>query len=300
MCKTNGWNGEEKIWFEIVNDIGHDIERHARDEYDTFLEKCLGPWGITKENAYRFEGRVQIEEENPHIEGFESVSYQRFYIDDIYAFTIVFKQKPVAEGGFISGMISTYEKVVEQDRVPKKEPMTNKEAAEILETVRGMSADKVEDEAFNKAIKALKEQDKYQWIFACVGDPKLDDLFEKVEKALGFKLFYWQKTLILRSECRRSGQTTAFVLKELLNTKATPIDYTRPADTKRGLFHRMVLLEVKEKLDKAGIKTREVWRCKADKDAWTAKRVANISASAGTKLTTNAIRNYCGPFGKED
>lgn len=273
MCKTNGWNGEENSWFEIVNNIGRDIEVHARDEYDTFLEKCLEPWGITKENAYRFESRVRIEEENPHIEGFEIVSYQRFYIDDIYAFTIVFEQKPVAEGGFISGMIYTYEKVVEQDRVSKKKPMTNKEAAEILETVRGMSANKDEDEAFNLAIKALEEQDKYQWIFACVGDPKWDDLFDKVERALGFKLFYWQKTYIMGMNWRCSGQTTAIILQELLKTETTPIDYSRPVSSHRCEILRTDLLRIKEKLTKAGIKTREVWRCKADKDAWTAKRV---------------------------
>ena len=286
-----------KSWFETVNKMGQDMAVEARCEYDTFLEKCLEPWGITKWNAHRFEGRVRIEEESPHIEGFEFVSYQRFYIDGAYVFTVVIKQKPVADGGFISGTIITYEKVVEQDRVSKKEPMTNKEAAEILETVRGMSANKEEDEAFNLAIKALEEQDKYQWIFACVGDPKWDDLFEKVEKALGFKLFYWQKTYILKSECRHSGQTTACVLKELLNTKASPIDYTRSADTKRGNFHRMVLLEVKEKIDKAGIKTREVFCSMKDKDEWYKKRVEHIRASG---FPPNAIRNYCGLFDKED
>lgn len=286
-----------KSWFETVNNIGQDMAVKTRGEYDTFLEKCLEPWGINKYNAYKHSGRVYIEEENALVECFERVWYQRFYIDGAYAFTVVLKQKPVAEGGFISGMITTYEKVVEQDRVTKKEPMTNKKAAEILETVRGMSASSEEDEAFNLAIKALEEWDKYQWIFACVRDPKWEDLFEKVEKALGFKLFYWQKTYILKSECRRSGQTTACVLKELLNTEASPIDYTRPADTKRGNFHRMVLLEVKEKLDKAGIKTREVWRCKADKDEWYKKRAEHIPASG---FPPNAIRNYCGLFDKED
>lgn len=297
MCKTNGWNGEENSWFKIVNDIGRDIEVHARDEYDTFLEKCLEPWGITKENAYRFEGRVRMEEENQHINGFEMVSYQRFYINDAYAFTVVFKQKPVAEGGFISGMITTYEKVVEQDRVSKKKPMTNKEAAEILETVRGMSANKDEDEAFNLAIKALEEQDKYQWIFTCVGDPKWDDLFEKIEKALGFKLFYWQKTYILGKGQRRSGETTAIILQELLKTEATPIDCSRPASSHRCKILRMDLLRIKEKLTKAGIKTREVWLNKADKDEWYKKRAEYIPASG---FPPNAIRNYCGLFDKED
>ena len=201
LIKMSGWNGEEKSWFEIVNNIGRDIEVHARDEYDTFLEKCLEPWGITKENAYRFESRVRIDEENPHIEGFETVIYQRFYIDNKYKFTVVFKQTTAASGKYIGGVITTYEKVVEQDRLPKEEPMTNKEAIGyikriisgnskpdmalkmaiealeeqdrvpkgnamtatkaigILETVRGMSANSDEEEAFNKAIEALKTVD---------------------------------------------------------------------------------------------------------------------------------------------
>lgn len=118
-----------KKWFEKVNNMGEGIAYHARDEYDTFLEKCLEPYGINKFNAGFYKDRVRIEEEGPNIGSFETVLYQRFYIDGTYEFTVVFKQKPVAEGGFISGMISTYEKVVEQDRAPKKEPMTNKEAA---------------------------------------------------------------------------------------------------------------------------------------------------------------------------
>lgn len=298
MCKTNGWNGEEKSWFEIINNIGRDIEVHARGEYDTFLEKCLEPWEITKENAYRFEGRVRMEEENQHIIGFETVSYQRFYIDGAYAFTVVFKQKPVAEGGFISGMITTYEKVVEQDRVPKEMP--NEEVINTLKCLMNStpeSATSKRDKALNKAIAALEEQDKYQWIFACVGDPEWDDLFEKIEKALGFKLFYWQKTYIMMTEIRRFGGTTANILRSLLDVEGEPLDYTKPAMNKRDRFYRDTLLDVKEKLDKVGIKTREVWRSKAKKDAFYKKRAEHIPASG---FPPNAIRNYCGLFDKED
>ena len=59
----------------------------------------------------------------------------------------------------------------------------------------------------------------------------------------------------------------------------------------------MVLLEVKEKLDKAGINTREVFCSKKDKDEWYKKRVEHIRASG---FPPNAIRNYCGLFDKED
>lgn len=301
MCKTNGWNGEEKSWFEIVNNIGRDIEVHARGEYDTFLEKCLEPWGITKENAYRFEGRVRMEEENQHINGFEMASYQRFYIDGAYAFTVVMTRAfEATSNGYNLSSRATYDKVVEQDQVPKEKNMTNKKAIDILETVRGMSASKEEDEAFDKAIAALEEQDKYRWIFTDVNETEWDSLFEKVEKALGFKLFYWQKTYILGMDWRRSGKTTAIILQELLKTEATPIDYSRPASSHRCKILRTDLLRIKEKLDKAGIKTREVWRCKADRDAWTAKRVASVPASAGIALPPNAIRNCYGLPDKED
>lgn len=161
MCKTNGWNGEEKSWFEIINNIGRDIEVHAKDEYDTFLEKCLEPWEITKENAYRFEDRVRMEEENQHIIGFETVSYQRFYIDGAYAFTVVFKQKPVAEGGFISGMITTYEKVVEQDLTKEEGFMPNAEAINILTGLMNSTPESAisrRDKALKMAIEALREQ----------------------------------------------------------------------------------------------------------------------------------------------
>ena len=299
MCKTNGWNGEEKSWFEIINNIGRDIEVHARAEYDTFLEKCLEPWGITEENAYRFEGRVRMEEENQHINGFEMVSYQRFYIDGAYAFTVVMTRAfEATSNGYCLNSRTTYDKVVEQDRVPKEMP--NEEVINTLKCLMNStpeSATSKRDKALNKAIAALEEQDKYQWIFACVGDPEWNDLFEKVEKALGFKLFYWQKTYILGKGQRRSGETTAIILQELLKTEATPIDCSRPASSHRCKILRTDLLRIKKKLTKAGIKTREVWLNKADKDEWYKKRAEYIPASG---FPPNAIRNYCGLFDKED
>ena len=269
---------EVKKWIDTVNDMRKDVAFHAMDEYDTFIEKCLEPYGINKLNSTNNVDRVYIEEETPYIEGFESASYQRFYIDDRYEFTVVFKQKPVGSGRFISGMITTYEKVVEQDRVPKKEPMTNKKAAEILEMVRGMSANSDEEEAFAKAIAALEEQDKYQWIFGELPDPEWNKTFEEVEKALGFKLFHWQKTYVVGVGFRRWGSTTACILRDLLwDAEKSPIDYTKPASSKTDEFYRSELLKIKEKLDKAGIKTRAVLRCPADAEEWLKKHAGRLS-----------------------
>lgn len=279
MCKVDTPKiGKMKKWVDSVNDIGKDIAYHAREEYDTFLEKCLEPYGINKLNSARNAGRVRIEEESPHIEGFETVTYQRFYIDDKYAFTVAFKQKPVSSGRFINGMITTYEKVIEQDRLPKKEPMTNKKAAEILEMVRGMSANSDEEEAFAKAIEALEEQDKYKWIFGELPDPEWNKTFEEVEKALGFKLFYWQKTYVVGVGFRRWGSTTACILRDLLwDAEKSPIDYTKPASSKTESFYRSELSKIKEKLDKAGIKTRAVLHCQADAEEWLKKHAGRLS-----------------------
>lgn len=279
MCKVDTTKIREmKNWFKDVNNMGQDIAIHARDEYDTFLEKCLEPYGITKENAHRYADRVRIKEENPHIEGFETVIYQRFYIDNKYEFTVVFKQTTAASGKYIGGIITTYEKVVEQDRLPKEEPMTNKKAAEILEMVRGMSANSDEEEAFAKAIEALEEQDKYKWIFGELPDPEWNKIFEEVEKALGFKLFHWQKTYVVGVGFRQWGSTTACILRDLLwDAEESPIVYTVPASSKTERFYRAELLKIKEKLDKAGIKTREVLHCQADVEEWLKKHADRLS-----------------------
>lgn len=82
---------EDIKWCTVLNELGRDIKRHARDEFDTFLEKCLKPYGISKENAYRNADRIYIEEEGSP--GTDTI-YLRFYIDQGYKFTISIAQKP--------------------------------------------------------------------------------------------------------------------------------------------------------------------------------------------------------------
>lgn len=36
-----------------------------------------------------------------------------------------------------------------------------------------------------------------EWIYAPINEPDLENTLEAVEKALGFKLFVWQKILLL-------------------------------------------------------------------------------------------------------
>ena len=97
------------------------------------------------------------------------------------------------------------------------------------------------------------------------GSPELQDRISLVEEALGFKLYCWQKTYIANGKFRRYGETTAKILKELLDIEGDPIDYRRPVGSFLERMYRDELLEIKEKLDVAGIKTRHVLLTNTDK-----------------------------------
>ena len=147
--------------------------------------------------------------------------------------------------------------------------MTNKEAADVLIRWKNAMMTDTSKEAFNKAIEALEKADKDNWIYAPVNDPKWNRKFEEVEKALGFKLFIWQKSYILGQGFRRYGETTAKALQELLFcVNEEPIDYSKPVADKRWNIYKDELRKIKEKLDNAGIKTRPFFFSIDDKLAW--------------------------------
>lgn len=98
--------------------------------------------------------------------------------------------------------------------------------------------------------------------------PDEEKFFEEIEKALGFKLFVWQKTFIKNGEFRRYGKTTAKVLRELFQYNVPPIDFTLPVHSAREKIYRAELLEIKRKLNENGIRTREVFTSRKEKDAW--------------------------------
>lgn len=81
---------------------------------------------------------------------------------------------------------------------------------------------------------------------------------EAVEKALGFKLFVWQKTFIADGVFRQYGNTTAKILRMLL-CEDVLIDFTKPPQSAKERFFRMELLKIKRKLNGAGISTNKVY-----------------------------------------
>lgn len=96
--------------------------------------------------------------------------------------------------------------------------------------------------------------------------PPLEKWFKEVENALGFKLFFWQKTYIQRGVFRCYGETTARILRELSQVDKEPLNLIRyRARNIRERFYFDELLKMKKTLDEAGVPTREVWTCEKDR-----------------------------------
>lgn len=150
--------------------------------------------------------------------------------------------------------------------------MTNKEAVDILRDWGDFLPGSGDvREAIDKAIETLEKPDKDDWFHRPVVDPWWNERFEEVEKALGFKLFIWQKLYILGHGFRQYGATTAEILKDLLDVDAKPLDYTKRPRNRREDFYRSDLKRIKEKLDQSGIPTRPVFFSHEDKLAWEMK-----------------------------
>lgn len=98
--------------------------------------------------------------------------------------------------------------------------------------------------------------------------PDQEKMFDDIEKALGFRLFTWQKTYISMGVFRCFGKTTAECLKELLETEKEPLDYSKPWKNPREHIHREEMKRIKEKLDAAGIQTRIVFWNQIDKQEY--------------------------------
>lgn len=110
------------------------------------------------------------------------------------------------------------------------------------------------------------------WIYApAVWDPEVEKCIERIEDALGFKLFTWQKHYLIYGRFRRYGQTTAQVLRDLI-VPGEPLDYTKRPPCNAERIYREELKEIKKKLDAAGITTRPVFFTRNDKERYLMKK----------------------------
>lgn len=107
------------------------------------------------------------------------------------------------------------------------------------------------------------------WIYRQIPtSPYMEKQLEAVEKALGFKLFVWQKTYIATGHFRQYGKTTAEILKDLLAIDDEPLDYSARPGNAREQFYRDETRKIKEKLDAAGIITRTVFFTKDERNRY--------------------------------
>lgn len=108
--------------------------------------------------------------------------------------------------------------------------------------------------AVEDTIKALKEDRRIHNII-----PEDYELMQRIEKALGFRLFTWQKTYITRGTFRQYGKTTAEILRRLIKSEEpliVPKRFRNPTEK----FEFKEALLIYEKLKAAGISTCPVLR----------------------------------------
>lgn len=113
----------------------------------------------------------------------------------------------------------------------------------------------------------------------------LEKWVEAVEKALGFKLFFWQKTFIESGVFRCFGKTTAEILRDLSQVNEAPLDLRKYRG--RNMRERVYydgLLRVKAALDAAEVPTREVWLCDEDRRKWMQRQKEESTAKAEAEL----------------
>lgn len=147
----------ENKWYKMLNDTSLVIGEIAEEYYDTFLEKCLQPYGINRSNVHENANRVTIEETSGSVSDEMQFIYQRVYVDNSYAFTIICRtQLMINEKQLNLSTKFTYERMIEPNRLPKDMTISNDEAVRELERLTSNYENPKSIAAFNKAIAALK------------------------------------------------------------------------------------------------------------------------------------------------
>lgn len=115
-------------------------------------------------------------------------------------------------------------------------------------------ADELKEKSKKDFMSIKIEEEPPEWIYHSPFERDSLVDFNAVEKALGFRLFGWQKDYIL-SGCayagRRTGKTTAEILHQLLSINEEPIDFTRPAPSHRIAIIRGEYRDIWEKTSKS-------------------------------------------------
>ena len=96
------------------------------------------------------------------------------------------------------------------------------------------------------------------------------EFFELIEKALGIKLFAWQKYYIIHGYYRRSGLTYAQCIRTLTQD-TIPLDLSHRPKSPREDYERCELRKIQERLKSAGIPTRTIFWNERQKRYWLSR-----------------------------
>lgn len=95
--------------------------------------------------------------------------------------------------------------------------------------------------------------------YAYISEKEMSDKIEKIESALGFELYTWQKTYLERGRFRVYGESTAKMLRELTDIKDAPIDLRRCNIRNRTeKIYADDLKEMQRLLNRNGIECRDI------------------------------------------
>lgn len=134
-------------------------------------------------------------------------------------------------------------------------------------------ADELKEKSKKDFMSIRIEEEPPEWIYHAPKEYCCTVKFDAIEKALGFRLFGWQKSYILHQGFRRMGRTTAEILRMLFDKEQydNPIDFSEPPRNNRLRIFRQAFRDIWERLRDAGIEMRPVFWSKEDKKKYEMK-----------------------------
>lgn len=124
---------------------------------------------------------------------------------------------------------------------------------------------------YKRDTKCLLQGNEFlEWIYHTPFEKYNTVDFNAIEKALGFRLFGYQKSYILGQGFRQMGRTTAEILQMLFDKDqySNPIDFTCTPRNKQEAIFRQQFRDIWEKLHDAGIEMKPVFWSEEDKKSY--------------------------------
>lgn len=152
-------------------------------------------------------------------------------------------------------------------------------------------ADELKEKSKKDFMSIKIEEEPPEWIYHAPKEYCCTVNFDDVEKALGFRLFGWQKSYILHQGFRRMGKTTAEILQMLFDKEQydNPIDFSEPPRNNRLRIFRQAFRDIWEKLQDAGIEMRPVFWSIEDKKKYEKE---SMNKSDPYKYAREAFAKY--------